>query len=309
MGELFSMKIIKILVLLLFLVILTIYIIPNPHKSIEELYLDVDKGVVSSLLEFRNQPLSTIEVNGTEWKYLVTGQGSDTILFLHGMGGSYDIWWQQINSLKDRYTIIAMTYPAKNSLADLSQGILEILNKENIDKTNIIGSSLGGYLAQYLVSEHPEKVNKAIFANTFPPNDLILEKNKTLGSLLPFLPEWLIMNSYRDSIINSVYPASHNSELVKAFLLELSYGGMTKEQFIGRYRSVVDPFEAVNPNNLGIPVMIIESSNDPLVEEELRNMLKETYPSAAVFTFNSGHFPYLNEPRQYIEIINDFFAE
>jgi len=303
------MKILKVLLVLLLFLILVVYLIPNPRKSFEEIYGEVDKGIVSSLLAFRNQPLNIIEVDGTEWRYLVTGKGSKAILFLHGMGGSYDIWWQQINSLKDEYKIITLTYPAKNSLAELSQGILAIFEKENINMVNIIGSSLGGYEAQYLVSEHPKIVNKVIFANTFPPNDLILEENKILGSLLPVLPEWLIMKSYRGSILNSVYPASHNSELVKAFLLEQGYGGMSKAQFIGRYRSVVDPFEAVNPDKIDIPVMIIESNNDPLVAEELRNMLKQTYPSAPVYTFDSGHFPYLNEPEKYSEVIRDFFAE
>ncbi|MCL4514843.1 MAG: alpha/beta hydrolase [Firmicutes bacterium] len=167
------------------------------------------------------------------------------------MGGSYDIWWQQIEAFEDRYRIVSVTYPPVNSLAGLSRGITEILKKENIYSVYVLGTSLGGYLAQYLVAEHPEIVKKAVFANTFPPNDIILEKNGRLGSLLPYLPEWLIMKSFRGSILNSVVPAANNSELVKAFLLEQSYGLMSKAQFIGRYRCVVDPFTPGDPESHG----------------------------------------------------------
>ncbi len=41
----------------------------------------------------------------------------------------------------------------------------------------------------------------------------------------------------------------------------------------------------------------IEADNDPLVPPVLRDLLRETYPSARVVTLQQvGHFPYLNEP-------------
>ncbi len=214
-----------------------------------------------------------------------------------------------MEALQESYRVISMTYPAVDSLEEMAQGVLAILEVEGINRFSLVGSSLGGYFAQYLVARYPERVQSAVFANTFPPNDLIAEQNKVVGSLLPFLPEWLIMNVFSSSIRNSVYPASNYSELVLAYGLEQTTGRMRKAQILGRFRSVIDPFTAPDPALLGIPVMIIESNNDPLVEPVLRSELKVAYPSAEVYTFTeAGHFPYLNQAEEYTRVIDEFFS-
>ncbi|MCX7841011.1 MAG: alpha/beta hydrolase [Anaerolineae bacterium] len=287
------------------LVILVVYLIPPPRKTFAEIYQRVEPQTVASLQAFRqNYPPQFLEVNGVKWAYLVAGTGNETILFLHGMTGAYDIWWQQILALKDRYRIVSVTYPPVDSLAGLSQGILAILKQHGITQVNVVGTSLGGYLAQYLVAHHPTVIKRASFGNTFPPNNLIAERNRVLGTLLPFLPEWLIMQTFQQSGVNSIYPTSGKSELVLAFLMEQTYGGMSKAHIIARYRCVIEPFIAPKPT---IPIMIIEADNDPLVEETLRTQLKTTYPTAKVHTLrNAGHFPYLNEASTYTRLLEDF---
>lgn len=296
--------------LLLLITLMVVYIWPVSKPSFEELYADVDQETVNSLLAFREaNPLKTVVVEGKTWEYVVMGQGEDTLVFLHGMTGAYDIWWQQMESLQQQFRIISMTYPAVDSLAEMATGVMAIMDKAGVDQVHLVGSSLGGYFAQYLVANYPENVKSAVFANTFPPNDLIAEQNKIIGTLLPYLPEWLIMNVLSGSIHESVYPAAGYSELVLAFGLEQTRGRMSKRQVIGRFRCVVDPFESPDPDVLGIPVMIIESDNDPLVDSVLRKELKATYPSADVHTFDgAGHFPYLNRAAEYTRIIDQFIS-
>ena len=76
------------------------------------------------------------------------------------------------------------------------------------------------------------------------------------------------MNVLRGSFASSIYPASGNDEMTLAFLNEISYGRMRKAQVAGRYKCVVEKFEP--PVNTTVPILIIESSNDPLVEAALR---------------------------------------
>lgn len=293
---------------ILIAVLVGVYLYSSPRKSVDELYAEVDEETVNSLIEFRQiHPVRTLEVRGVEWEYLVLGDRYETILFLHGMTGAYDIWWQQMESLQDKYRVISVTYPAVGSLEEMEQAVMAILEAENVEHFYVVGSSLGGYFAQYLVSRQPHTILGAVFANTFPPNEIIAEKNKTIGALLPYLPEWLVMNVLGSSIEESVYPASDYSELVRAFGLEQTHGRMSKAQVLGRYRCVVEPFEAPNMAVLGISVMIIEADNDPLVEVALREQLKETYPTAEVITLSNGHFPYLSMPAQYTSYLEEFF--
>ena len=297
-----------ILIPLLILLILTgVYFWPVPRQEFTQTYSLAPASQVGSLQAFRsNNPPASLEVNGLKWEYLSTGSGPQTIVFLHGMTGSYDIWWQQIEALKDSYRVVAVTYPAAASLAKMENGLLAILAKEGVDKFNVVGTSLGGYFAQYLVSRNPERIEKAVLANTFPPNDLIKEKNGAIGSLIPYLPEWLVMNVLRGSFAGSIYPASGNDEMTLAFLNEISAGRMRKGQVAARYACIVEKFDP--PTDTTIPLLIIEASNDPLVEAALREQLIDTYPTAKVVTVDNGHFPYISTPDFYTQTLEVFFG-
>jgi pimeloyl-ACP methyl ester carboxylesterase len=223
------------------------------------------------------------------------------------MTGTYDIWWQQINTLQEHCRVISVTYPALDTLEGLARGILAILAREQVTQANLVGTSLGGYLVQYFLARHPDPIRRVCLGNTFPPNDVIARRNRRVGTLLPFLPEPLVLSTVRKNVVDSIYPAANHSELVLAFLLELSHGKMSKAQFVARFRCVIEPFSTPALLALGIPAMIIESDNDPLVEETLRDQLKATYPSAIVHTLHHvGHFPYLNEPATYTHLTEEW---
>jgi len=293
--------------LFLLVVIAAVYLLPVPRVPFDQVYAKVDSAQSQSLQSFRAaHPAKILKVNGVKWEYVAFGKGQETILFLHGMTGAYDIWWNQMEALQNDYRVISVTYPAVDSLGEMSDGVFAILDAEGVDQTNIVGTSLGGYLTQYIVANYPTRILRAVFSNTFPPNDLIAEKNKSIGAALPFLPEWLVINVLRGSFAASVYPASGNDELTLAFLNEISYGRMRKAQVVGRFHGVVEKF---TPPDLNIPVLIIEADNDPLVELALREQLKETYPTAAVQTLSGvGHFPYLNRASDYTNLLVEFLS-
>lgn len=289
--------------------ILVIYFIPTSKMPFRKIYTHVSADTEQSLRAFRsNHPLNELIVEGMPWNYISLGQGRETILLLHGMTGGYDIWWQQIEALQDHFRFIAPTYPPLPSLAKLNRGVMAILAREQVEKFNVVGTSLGGYLAQYLVAGQPDRIEKAVFANTFPPNNIIREKFGRLGSLLPWLPEWMVMRNFRKATGEKIYPAAGNSELVLAYMLEQFYGRMSKDQVVARFRCVIDSFDPPDIQSSGISALIIEADNDPLVEETLRKMLKAAYPTAGIKTLHdAGHFPYLNRPDEYSTILGSFF--
>lgn len=291
-------------------ILIAVYLWPVRRLPFEQIYAQAPAEKVAGLKEFRDaHPPSTLDVDGVEWEYLVVGDGPQTILFLHGMTGAYDIWWQQIRSFQEDYRVVSVTYPAVDTLAEMEQGVLAILDKAGVTQFNLVGSSLGGYFAQYLVAHHPGRIQKAVFANTFPPNDLIKEKNGTLGSLVPYLPNWLVMYVLRGSFSASIYPTSGYDEFTLAFLNEIGLGRMSKAQVAGRYRCVVEKFTPPDLSDGRIPVLIIQASNDPLVEAALREQLVDTYPTAQVVTVDNGHFPYLGTPEMYNHALRAFFSE
>jgi pimeloyl-ACP methyl ester carboxylesterase len=279
--------------------------------SFDRLYARVDPAQATSLLDFRQRyPPQHLALNGVDWEYLALGEGDETILFLHGLAGSYDIWWQQMEALKDRYRIISVTYPAVSSLQALAQGLLTILNDKRVARASVVGSSLGGYLAQYLMAVHPERVARAVFGNTYADKDPIERKYGIAGALLPYAPQWLVMAVLRAGYRLLIYPSSRHLHLVLAYLCEQTHRRTSKAQIEGRYRCVVEPFPLPDPAAGNIPLLILESDNDPLIDPPVREDIKRTYPAAAVHTFhNAGHFPYLVVPMEYLRVLEAFLQD
>ncbi|NIA24910.1 MAG: alpha/beta fold hydrolase [Gammaproteobacteria bacterium] len=271
----------------------------------QDLYAYVEEDVRESLFGFRrDRKVRRLRIDDHVWQYVSFGAGDQTILFLHGMGGAYDIWWQQLEAFAGRFHVVSVTYPDVATLAGLRRGLLAILDAERIDRFSVVGTSLGGYLAQYLVAHDADRIDRAVFANTFPPNDIISAENARTAAVSAYLPERLVMGVFRKRVASGAVPAAGGSPLVRAYLYEQSRGVMSKAQFLTRYQCVIDRFDPVEPP---MPVLIIESDNDPLVSRELREMLRRTYPNAETYTFHkTGHFTYLNEPVAYTRVLAEF---
>lgn len=289
------------------LLITAVYLFPTPKKDAGELYDGADKIPINGLLAFRNRQTQTIHAQGYDWQYITLGNGPKTILFLHGMTGGYDFWWQQLTEFSVSYRVISVTYPPVDNLADLGKGIVAILDNEKIATATVVGSSLGGYLTQYLLATYPQRIERAVLGNTFPQNDLYEEQNQTRVAVASWLPEWAVMNALRQNLFRQVLPASENDPLAKAQLLENTYGRMSKAQFLARYHCVIDKFQPIDGRQVKIPLLILESDNDPLVSSVLRTKLKRQFTTAQVHTFHhKGHFPYLNAKDEYNQVLQTF---
>ena len=300
----------RLLWLIPVIVLVAVYLFPTPKKDAVELYDGANRNSIDGLAAFRKIPTRTIDAQGYSWQYLVLGNGPKTILFLHGMTGGYDFWWQQMNAFSPDYRVISVTYPPVDNLSDLGKGIVAILDKEKVNSTVVVGSSLGGYLTQYLLATYPQRVEKAVLGNTFPENDTYEELNHVRVRVASWLPEWAVMSALRQNLFKQVLPASENNPLVKAQLLENTYGRMSKAQFLARYYCVIDKFQPLDGKRPAVPLLLLESDNDPLILPALRTKLKQDYRAAQVHTFhNKGHFPYLNATNEYNTVLREFLSK
>ena len=258
----------------------------------------------ADLAEFRaRRAQRDTMVGNVRWTYVSAGSGP-TVLLLHGMAGSADIWFQQIEALSTSRQVVAVTYPEVTSLAELRAGIIGVLTTEDVDRYAVVGSSLGGYLAQYLVATEGDRVTAAVFANTFPPNPVIAKRSKNLAALARVLPASVVGAFLRRNLSRQQVPAGDDSALLRQLLGEQYERPDFKRLFLSRYQCVIDPFELPRPE---IPVLLVSSDNDPLVGADLRDTLWAAYPGADVHEFQGGgHFPYVNRAAEYTAVLDEF---
>lgn len=136
--------------------------------------------------------LQQVQVGDIHIAYKIFGKG-EPIVLIHGFGGSMDIWdTTLLNDLSENRTVIVFnnrgvgntTLGEKNytieQLAEDTAGLLDVLEIENAD---VLGWSMGGMIAQELVLNHPDKVNRLVlFASTCGGNEYVLPEEEVLNA-------------------------------------------------------------------------------------------------------------------------------
>ncbi|MCL1147583.1 alpha/beta hydrolase [Shewanella marinintestina] len=106
---------------------------------------------------------------GGELNYWQAGQGKP-LLLIHGFGGSAVSSWQQVMlELSQDYQVIApdlawfgdSVSQGDPSLATQTQAVMQLIDKLELEKVNLVGISYGGFVTFDLMINEP-KVDKAI---------------------------------------------------------------------------------------------------------------------------------------------------
>jgi esterase/lipase len=90
------------------------------------------------------------------------------LLLLHGAIGAKDQLQPLAEKLKNDFIVHTISFsghggekmPDHFSIPLFAEDVLSYLKKNNIDKINIFGYSMGGYVALYLAKHHPSTVSK-----------------------------------------------------------------------------------------------------------------------------------------------------
>jgi pimeloyl-ACP methyl ester carboxylesterase len=278
------------------------------HTLFNHCYALVDEDTRQSLYAFRtHHKPRELTHDGVVWRYVTLGKGQTTAVFLPGAAGVYYIWWQQLLALSEDLRLLSVSYPPTPTLESLRSGLNKILRNEGVEQYHIVGSSLGGYMAQYLASKQPERLLSATFANTFTSTLPFLRAAPMLRLAIRFLPLGLILSIYLWFNLSRLLPAGGNHPLLKAYMFERYHIGFTKQDALARLACITHKFDPPGEKALTFPLLLIESENDPLIRPAMRRAIRDLYPHAQHFAFDdAGHFAYLSRSADYTQVIRSF---
>lgn len=114
------------------------------------------------------------QVNGTTIAYEVHGQG-EPLLLIHGAGVDHTTWQPQLEPLGKHFRLIVPDVRGHGqsgqtstpySIELFAEDLLCLLDTLGIQRTLICGHSMGGPVAQCVVTKQPERVKALILADT-----------------------------------------------------------------------------------------------------------------------------------------------
>ena len=250
-------------------------------------------------------PETRIELNGRDWGYWDIGTdvpNAPVLLLIPGTLGRGDIFWNQITALSDRVRIVAVSYPDSGGIADWALDMVNLMDHLDISTASILGSSLGGYLAQFIAGTYPNYVIRLLAANTLhsvievsqmPPysSDLM---NSPIGDLRAGFDRGL--GGWKDA-----HP--EQADLVDLLLAEAG-GRILKPELRARLNALKTGPELPAVTLASCDIVTIEADDDPLIPAEMRAAVRARLtPSVAYRFLSGGHFPYIARAAEYTALL------
>jgi len=287
-------------------------------KGFDKLYAGVPVEQKDLLRTFREtHPYKTLDVGSGTWRYIASGQGAKTLLFLPGGGLTADMYFYPILALEDRYRIVVPdSYALQDTfdMDDVCRALVAILDAEGAAKAAVIGVSAGGGVAQYFIQEYPERIDSLVLSHCGPfdgPDEKAEVRVKRMTALVRLLPmfviramimrmtagrppegsEWI---AFHDAYFSERAPALNDKRQVLKFL---AHGMQARRAF--RYKpEIIERWPG--------ETLIIASEDDQAAYQGLEK-LKGRFPGARTFIFErGGHHTFMFFPEQYTAVLTGF---
>lgn len=107
--------------------------------------------------------------------YHVHSHEGTPLILIPGLGAPSEIWFKQIGPFSNEHTLITMDNrgAGRSAMPDepytmeiFADDVAAVLDAENIDKCIVLGSVMGGMIAQEFYHRYPDRVEKLILTGT-----------------------------------------------------------------------------------------------------------------------------------------------
>jgi pimeloyl-ACP methyl ester carboxylesterase len=245
-----------------------------------------------------------IVADGLAWRVIdvKARPGAPALLMLPGTLGTAEIWWNQIVALKGRARLVAVTYPQCGDIERLADSLSVLARRLGVARASVVGSSLGGYLAQILAARHPALIDTLFIGNSLSDPTGPHPSNMTAAALARAPGAF-----HRDMVLGSVSgwpePSAAHRRL-KALLVESGTRRISARALKARVLAVragpVVPKLAVSDRR----VVIVDCADDPLLPRAVQDDVRRRYPRARAYRLRfGGHYPYVMDPAAYTAIL------
>lgn len=246
-------------------------------------------------------PETRMELNGRDWGVRDVGRGP-ALLLIPGTLGRGDIFWNQIEALSDRLRIVAVSYPSSGGVADWAQDIVELMDRLEIKAACVLGSSLGGYVAQTIAGHHPDRMSCLVAANTLH-SVIGLSERMPYALDLAAAPIEDLRAGFGNGLGAWAQAHPDQRELVELLLGE-SGGRILEAELRARLAALKDGPELPPPALPADRIITVEAVDDPLIPAEMRQAVRDRLtPSVAYRFLHGGHFPYVARSAYYTALL------
>ncbi|MGX4668106.1 alpha/beta fold hydrolase [Cerasibacillus sp. JNUCC 74] len=246
--------------------------------------------------------------DGRKIFYHVEGSGP-VIIFLHGLGGNANNWFYQRKYFSEKWTVISIDLPghgrSQGDEIDFKQYfdvVHSLVDHLKLKSIIVCGLSKGARIGIDLASYYPNLVSDLIIINAF--THLEPEDRKKRIEVYDLLSLHDQGKTWANTLLREMGVAD-NETIVRGF--HHSLRSLNPAHIQRLFSELADYDQRQYLSSITCPVLIVRGVNDHFVPESyMREIDQYLTNSAFVEIANSGHLPYLEQPEQFNQIVEEF---
>ncbi len=298
-----------------------------------------EEGILEKFDLKRKEHFIPVNGHGTRVRVQETGTG-DPLLLIHG-GPNAGSTWLELASLLPSFRCLILDRPGcglsgaysyggitREKLEDLIVSVIDVvLTHFDLEKSNFLASSFGGYWAIKYALKRPEKVNKVILegAPALVEGSTVPSFMKSLGN--PVL-KWLIpkfpgsVSSSQKTMKEIGHTHSIEQGKIADFFMEWYVSLWNNTDTIKHEFDIISKVVRKGKQNpefilhdseiekLGNKTLWLWGKDDAFAGSDVAKRITDKVQHATLIEFeHAGHLPWLDNPGKHAELIREFLTD
>jgi pimeloyl-ACP methyl ester carboxylesterase len=279
----------------------------------------------SSALNHNNAKTNFIRIKGVDYAYRSWGkEGGIPLLLLPGTGGSMDDWDPAVtNGLAKQYKVIifdnkgvaSSNGTTPNTVQGMANDAIDFIKAMNLGTVNIMGFSMGGFVAQRIVLTEPALINKIILADSGPKGAIGLSNlpNIIAGTVGLSAEESYLKFGFTDSQASILAgKASFTRVHLRTVDRDLALSDATSTAQFTAVLAWAQPDAAAleELKTIKKPVLIVHGDKDLPISIENAHHMKQNLENAVLLEFpDSGHAAFYQNHEAFLTKALAFLAQ
>ena len=265
----------------------------------------------------------TVQANGQQLYYEVHGDGPPLVLVM-GIGYDSSLWTlAQVPALSTQFRVVLVdnrdagrssraTHPYR--IADMADDLAGLLDALGIQRSHLLGLSMGGMIAQEFALRHADRLDRLVLTGTgaAPARSAIdaiqiwrwVKANDATGKV--FGEQQFV------SLFSTAFLRNHQAVQNTAELLASNPYPMSPEAY-GRQAEAYGQFDALDRlGSITAPTLVIVGEQDLLTPPWIAREVADAIPGArfeVIRGAGSSHVVPIERPDEFNRLVSDFLAE
>jgi len=249
--------------------------------------------------------------------------GNETVVFIHGLGGCWQNWLEQLPRVAQERRAIAMDLPGFSrsrmpedevSITNYARTVNDLCDHLGLDRVELVGNSMGGFIALEIGIRHPERVDSitVVSAAGISTTNLEVKPVVTFARATAAITNFFIARAeefvkrprMRHLMMSYVF---RHPTLIKSDLAFEIMRGSGSDGFIPALQALAEYDYSDRLPEVKVETLLVWGDEDNLVPVEDAAKYEELIPKAKkVILEDTGHCSMIERPQTFNDLLMTF---